>query len=176
VVLLDDLPTHAKPQAAAAVALIVGLFGRVERLENQAKLFGRNADAGIADRDLGHPGLGVFTHVDREPTAFLHRLPGVDDEVQENLLDLAADDGNLGATVKTLLGLNLVLTQILSVRTSTSSTSGTRSVTSRWMAPLRANPSMLEMMTAARWLPLRIFSNACCLLASEHSGRRPSLA
>ena len=52
------------------------------------------------------------------------------------------------------------LLRSFSVRTSTSSTRATRSVVSRWVEVLRAKPSMLLMMVAARWLPLRIFSRA----------------
>src|SRR5437763_12813056 len=59
VVLLDDLPANAQAQAAAAVAVLVGLLRRVERLEDQAEPLLGNADAGVGDADLGHLRLRV---------------------------------------------------------------------------------------------------------------------
>src|SRR5437868_12088667 len=79
VVLLDDLPADAQAQAAAAVALAVGLLGRVERLEDQPQLLRRDADAGVADADLGHLRAWVLADLDRQPAAARHRLAGVDD-------------------------------------------------------------------------------------------------
>src|SRR5437879_8007393 len=42
VVLLDDLPAHAQAQARPAVAVLVRLLGRVERLEDQPQLLRRD--------------------------------------------------------------------------------------------------------------------------------------
>src|SRR5262249_13844511 len=112
-VLLDDLTTHAETQAAAAVTLIVRRFRSVERLEDEPKLFGRNADAGVADRDFRHVSLGVFTQVDRKPAAVGHCLAGIDDEVQEDLLNLAAHDRDLGPALVTLLDSDLMLAEVL---------------------------------------------------------------
>ena len=113
VVLLDDLPADAQAQAGAAVAVLVGLLGRVERLEDQAELFRRDADAGVGDADLGHLRRGVLADLDRQPAAARHRLAGVDDQVEQDLLDLARHAGHLRPAVEPLLDLDAVLAQVL---------------------------------------------------------------
>src|SRR5438552_14345933 len=52
VVLFDDLPADTESQPGAAVAVLVGLLGGKERLENDAQLLGRNADSRVADADF----------------------------------------------------------------------------------------------------------------------------
>src|SRR5438105_2231313 len=90
--LLDDLPADAQAEAGSAVAIFIRILGRVEWFEDQAQLIDGDADARIREANLGHASVEVFTDIDSEPAAAGHRLPGVDDEIDQNLLDLAGDD------------------------------------------------------------------------------------
>ena len=111
--LLDDLPAHAQPQAAAAVAVLVRLLGAVERLEDHPQLVRRDAHAAVGDLDLGHLRRLVLADLDQQSAPARHRLAGVDDQVEQDLLDLAADHGHLGPVVVFLLDVDLVLAQVL---------------------------------------------------------------
>src|ERR1051326_3428537 len=66
-VLLDDLPADAQAQSGAAVAVLVRLFGGVERLENEAKLIRSDADAAVGDAHLGHVGTAGGAGGDAPP-------------------------------------------------------------------------------------------------------------
>ena len=114
VVLLDDLPANAQAQAAAAVAVLVGLLGRVKRLEDQAAAAPGGCRRRVsAMRISAICVLRVFAHLDAQPAAARHGLAGVDDQVQQDLLDLAAHHGRLGPALELLLDLHAVLAQVL---------------------------------------------------------------
>src|SRR5262245_18799375 len=114
--LLDDLPAHAQAQAVAAVAFLVGHLGGVKRLEDQAQLVKRDADASVADANLGHVRKRIGAHLNGEPATGWHRLTRVDDQVQQDLLDLPANDRGLRPTVKLLLDLHLMLAQVFTAQ------------------------------------------------------------
>src|SRR5207244_10197510 len=85
VVLLDDLAADAEAQAGAAAALVVGVLGGEERLEDLAEVVGRDADAGVGDADLGSVGAQVLADLDPDTAAGRHRLPGVDEQGHDAL-------------------------------------------------------------------------------------------
>src|SRR6266702_3830246 len=87
--LLDDLPADAQSQAAAAVAVLVGFLGRVKRLEDQAELVGRDADPTVGHADLRHVRALILVELEAETAATRHRLAGIDDQIEEDLLDLS---------------------------------------------------------------------------------------
>src|SRR3712207_5199136 len=60
VLLDDDRPRDGEPLPAAAADLL----GREERIEDAAVDGGRDADAGVADRDADAAVLGVGRHAD----------------------------------------------------------------------------------------------------------------
>ena len=68
------------------------------------------------------------------------------------------------------------LLKSFSASSNTSSTRAATSAISRWVELLRAKPSMLLTIVAARWLPLRIFSSAWVRAVASASGFRASLA
>ena len=112
-----------------------------------------------------------------EPAAARHRLASVDDQVEQDLLDLAGHDRGLRPAVELRLDLDAVLAQVLlgqdqHLLDQADDVGQLRA----WVELLRAKPSMLLTMVAARWLPLRIFSRACMRGCSVWSGRMPSLA
>ena len=113
VVLLDDLAADAEAQAGAAVAVLVRLLGRVEWLEDQAQSFGWDAHAGVGHADLHHLRVRVGANVDPQASAPGHRLTGVDDKVEKDLLDLAWNNGGLRPAFKLLLHLHAMLAQVL---------------------------------------------------------------
>ena len=88
---LDDVAAHRQPQAGAALAAGVrAVLCRVERLEYPRQLVGRNTAAVVADHHVDHVVLGVVKQLDPKPPAAGHRLPGVDQKVQQHLLYLVA--------------------------------------------------------------------------------------
>src|SRR5215471_19814612 len=80
-VLFDDLAAHAQTEAAAAMTLVIGLFGSIKRLKDKSKLIGRNADAGVADADFGHLGVRILAHLDGKSPSARHRLASVDEQI-----------------------------------------------------------------------------------------------
>src|SRR5262249_55917984 len=96
VVFFHDARAHREAQARAALAF----FGRVERVEDLVANVGRDADAGVPDREaderlLGatfEPGPRAAHHsgFDRELTAVGHRLHRVQHEINHHLLQAIA--------------------------------------------------------------------------------------
>ena len=71
------------------MAVFVSLLGREERVEDLFELFSGDAAAAVSDADLGEAGLAIRGDGDQHSSAVRHRLASVDDEVQQDLLDLA---------------------------------------------------------------------------------------
>ena len=111
-VLLDDLPADAEPETAAAVAVLVRLFGGVKWFKNQPQLIRRDADAGVAHADLGHVRAPILPQLETELAAARHCLAGVDDQVQEDLLNLPGHDESLRSVMEKFLDLHAVLGQV----------------------------------------------------------------
>jgi hypothetical protein len=112
VMLFDDLPADAQTQPGPAVTILVRFLGRVERLEDHAKLLGRYADAGIGDANFGHAGGAILSHINRQSSAARHRLPSIDHEVHEDLPDLAGHDRNDRPRVNARFDLDSMFGQV----------------------------------------------------------------
>ena len=96
----DDLTAKSQAEASSTLALLVGLFCRVERLEDYAELVRGNAAARVAKGNLGHSAFFVGMDGKIERSAVLHRLPRVDDQVEQDLLNLVRIDEGEGAADK----------------------------------------------------------------------------
>src|SRR6185503_8847536 len=81
-VLLHDAVRHGQAQARTPA---LGLR-RKERVVDPREMFGRNADAGVRNLDDHFLAADAADH--REPSAFLHRVARVEEQVQEHLLEL----------------------------------------------------------------------------------------
>src|SRR5687767_12130095 len=84
-VFLHDAVRDREPEAGA----LANLLGREERIVDARQLLGRNARAGVADFD--DRAAAVLARHDREPAPFGHRVPGVEEQVQEYLLQFVFD-------------------------------------------------------------------------------------
>ena len=85
--------------ARAAFAAGVGAVLRgVEAVEDSRQLFGRNAAAGVANREVDGAGRRVGRDANHDATAAGHRLPGVGQQVEQHLLNLVAADAAPAAT------------------------------------------------------------------------------
>src|SRR6266849_5535267 len=82
VVLADDAVRDRQPQTCAAPDRL----GREKRIVNAGQLLGRNARAGV--RNLRHGPVAVDTGRYRQPAATRHRVTGVQEQVQKDLLEL----------------------------------------------------------------------------------------
>jgi hypothetical protein len=93
---MGELAADREPEAGAAVAARRAGIGLLERLEDDLLLLGRDADAGVADREAHHrPGLAEHRMVgapaavggrDLEPHATrVGELEGVGEQVLEHL-------------------------------------------------------------------------------------------
>ena len=92
---VDDLLAGRQAQARAAAATFVGAgFGREKGFENARELVGGNAAARVADGQLHQLAGGVVMKFDQQPAAVGHRLAGVDEQIDEHLLNLIADRRN----------------------------------------------------------------------------------
>ena len=113
VVLLDDLPAHTQPQAGAAVAVLVGQLGREERLEDLPQVLRGDPGTRVGDLDLDRVAVVALADFEPQAAAVEHRLAGVDDEVQDDLLDLPRHDHGRRPALEALLDLDAVLAQVL---------------------------------------------------------------
>src|SRR3989442_9980304 len=89
-----QLATDREPEPGAAVLAAGAAVGLLERLEDDSLLVGRDADAGIADRE-GHRAR-VARRDAQAHGALLRELEGVGDEVLQDLLQarrIGADGG-----------------------------------------------------------------------------------
>ena len=160
---LDDVAADRQAQAGPPQARVVGAgLGREERLED--------APAGPAGAiptpvsatlsSARRPDGSWPTRTPDRPAA-RHRLAGVDDQVQEHLLDLRGVDPGVGPAGRP------------GTRAAPGASAGpcppagspprpgaTRSVGSRRSARGRARPSIPPVIAEARWAASRIFSKA----------------
>ena len=110
---LDDFATQRQPQSGSALSLKIGCLGRKERFENLPKLFFRDARAGVANQDLSHVVLDVPAHGDHQLATVFHRLAGIDDEIQQDLLYLAGVDLRVHLIFESSLQSDLMFLQVL---------------------------------------------------------------
>ena len=109
----DDVAAHREPQAGAALAAGVRtFFGGEERIENLRQHFRRNAAAVVAHHQVDHVVLGVVQQLDQQPAAVGHRLPGVDQQVQQHLLNLVAVDVGLRDRLDLLFDRDAILVHL----------------------------------------------------------------
>ena len=88
-VFLDDALAKSEPESGAALAGFVrAAFGRVKRVEDFRKRFRRNPGAEVANGDLDEVRVFGASNFDDDSPAARRRLPRVDQEVDENLLNL----------------------------------------------------------------------------------------
>ena len=85
VVLAHDAVGDRQAEARAAADRL----GREERIVDARQLLRRNAGAGVGD--LGDHAIAVDARRDRQPAAARHRVAGVEEQVQEHLLQLMLD-------------------------------------------------------------------------------------
>src|SRR4029079_8333476 len=65
------------------------------------------------DANFRHAGALIFANVDAQPPAGRHRLPGINHQIDQNLFDLAGDDGNDRLGVIAAIDLDAVLAEVL---------------------------------------------------------------
>ena len=89
----DHVAAEGESQASAAFAGGVGsALRREEAVEDSRQLVSRNAAAGVADREVDHACGRIVAQSQRDLAALLHRLPRVDQQVQQDLLHLVRVD------------------------------------------------------------------------------------
>ena len=175
VVLLDDLAAHAQAEAGATVALLIRILGRVEGLEDTAELIGRDADPTVGNPNFHHMRCQILANVDPQTSTIEHRLTGINDQVQENLLDLTGNDLCDGPTVVALFNVNAMLGEVffgkkqhfIDQLSNVGCLPASRLVAGKTQHPADNGRT--------RWPPLRIFSNAC-FWAGSRLPRMPSFA
>ena len=92
-VLVDDFAASGEADARAAFAGGVGAgLGRVEAVEDVGQLVGRDAAAGVADGEVDGACGWIGRNADENSSALGHGLPGVGEQIQEDLLNLIAAD------------------------------------------------------------------------------------
>src|SRR5262249_41643601 len=89
------------------------IFGREKGIEDHAELLGGDANAGVADVNLGHIRSRVVAEVDGQPAATQHGLAGIDDEVEQNLFNLATNNWSFWPAAEALFDLDMMFRQIL---------------------------------------------------------------
>ena len=171
----DDLAAKSQAEAGSTLALLVGLFGRVERLEDLAELVRGNAAARVAKRDFGHAALIVGVDGKIERSAVLHRLPRVDDQVEQDLLNLVRIDEGEGAADKVGLQTHAVHLQVFLDQHQHVVDDGHQIGELPPLALRRAYESMPVVIFDARWPAVRILSNAFSRVPTSLC-RRPILA
>ncbi len=82
---------RASPARNRPAVLIRGL-GRVEPFEDLGELVRRDSWTGITDGDLTGPRFAVPGDTQEQRSAGSHRLPSVDDQIDQHLLDLSRID------------------------------------------------------------------------------------
>lgn len=86
---LDDVAADGEAESGASQACGVGGgLGREERVEDAFEDSGGHAGARIGDGDFSPALGGIQTDAEGERAALGHGLTGIDDEIQENLLNL----------------------------------------------------------------------------------------
>ena len=86
---LDNLAAQGKTQSRTALTSGIRLLGRIERLKNVRQLVMGNSAAGITNHNFS-PALGrVITHDELQASVLAHRLTSIDDQVHQQLLNLA---------------------------------------------------------------------------------------
>ena len=102
--------TKGKSKTRSTFPLPSGpLFGGIKRIGNFGKLFGRDPGPEIADHQLDRRPGRIGTDFQKEPSAFGHRLPGIDQQIDQYLLDLIGVGRNFGYGKKILLDADPVL-------------------------------------------------------------------
>jgi hypothetical protein len=109
----DDLPAGGESQPRAAFARFVRtVFRRIERLEDLRQFVGGNAAAHVANDEIDHLGCRVVLETNHEATAALHRLPGIDQKIQKDLLNLVANRCHLRHIVQVRFDGDAILRQL----------------------------------------------------------------
>src|SRR3981081_4176557 len=89
---LDELPAQGKPEPGALLLRGAG-SDLTKFLEDRLVILRRDADAGVADRQVDRPVLGYRLHLD--PAPFRRELDRIRQQVQQHLPDLALVSAHL---------------------------------------------------------------------------------
>jgi hypothetical protein len=97
VVRFNDLAASGQAQPRAPFARFIGAgFRRVERLEDPRELVGWNAATAVADDQIDRVGRRIVLQANQHAAAAGRRLPRVDEQVEQHLLNLIADRAHVG--------------------------------------------------------------------------------
>src|SRR5215467_7934855 len=97
--LFDDLPAHAQAKSGAASTTGIWLLGRVERFKYQTQPFRWDAYPAVRDAQFDHLRSRILADLDAQQPAARHGLPGIDEQVEQNLFDLRRHDFGLRLAV-----------------------------------------------------------------------------
>ena len=129
---LDNVAADGQAQAGPAKSRGVrASFRGEEGLEDSAKILWRDPNAVVDHAELDKTSCRIGCQSERRHAAPGHRLAGVDQEVDQHLLDLGGIHPGMRAAQKLDLEPDLVPRQVLPVRRTTSSASRFRSTAVR---------------------------------------------